>query len=317
MSIHSVCVLGGSGFVGSHIISQLATSGRKIRVLTRRKSHANHLLVLPNVELVETNIHDQHNLDTAFVGMDAVINLVGILNEKEHSGEGFRRVHVELPRKMLNACHQSKVKRILHMSALNADANSGASHYLRSKGEGENHVHAFAGKIAVTSFRPSVIFGREDSFFNRFAGLLKITPLFFPLACAQARFAPVYVEDLAACFVENLEDKSSYGERYDLCGPNVYSLRELVEFTAKTLGLKRRVIGLPDFIARIQANVLEYVPGKPFSLDNYNSLQQDSICTDGKILPTSVESVVPYYLGSKNRRLELDRQRRAAGRQVR
>ena len=250
----------------------------------------------------------------AFKGMDAVINLVGILNEQGHSGEGFRRAHVELPRKVLNACHQNRVKRILHMSALNADANSGPSHYLRSKGEGENHVHAFAGKIAVTSFRPSVIFGREDSFFNRFAQLLKLSPLVFPLACPAARFAPVYVEDVAACFVEALDDKDSYGQRYDLCGPKIYTLKQLVAYTASTLGVKRKIIGLPDVLSRLQANLLEFAPGKPFSIDNYHSLSEDSVCKQGKILPTAVESIVPYYLGSKNKRLVLDRQRRIAGR---
>lgn len=314
MAVQSVCILGGSGFVGSHIVSRLSASGRKTRVLSRRKSSCNHLLVLPNVEIVESDIHEQNNLDTAFADMDAVINLVGILNEKGHSGEGFRRTHVELPRKMLNACHHNKVTRILHMSALNADANSGPSHYLRTKGEGENHVHAFAGKIAVTSFRPSVIFGREDSFFNRFAQLLKLSPVFFPLACAQARFAPVYVEDVAQCFIDALDDKSTCGERYDLCGPKVYTLKQLVEYTARTTGLRRRIIGLPDVIARLQASILEYAPGKPFSVDNYHSLSEDSICKDGRILPTAIESVVPYYLGDKNMRLQLDRQRRAARR---
>lgn len=314
MSIHTVCILGGSGFVGSHIVSQLSAAGKKTRVLTRRKSDCRHLLVLPNVEVVETNIHEQANLDKALRDMDAVINLVGILNEQGHSGEGFRRIHVELPRKVLNACHQNRVKRILHMSALNADANSAPSHYLRSKGEGENHVHAFGGKIAVTSFRPSVIFGREDSFFNRFAQLLKITPVFFPLACPHSRFAPVYVEDVARCFVESLDDKASYGERYDLCGPGVYTLKQLVEYTAENLGLKRIVIGLPDVISRMQAQLLEFAPGKPFSIDNYHSLSIDSVCEQGRILPTAIESVLPYYLGDQQLRLRLDRQRRAARR---
>ncbi len=314
MSIRSVCVLGGGGFVGSHIVSQLVTAGKTVRILTRRKSHCNHLLVLPRVEIVEADVHNQHQLDTALRDMDAVVNLIGILNEKGHSGEGFRRVHVELPRKILNACHQNRVNRLLHMSALNADANSGPSHYLRSKGEGENHMHAFAGKIAVTSFRPSVVFGREDSFFNRFAELLRIAPLFFPLACPQSRFAPVYVEDLAAFFVDTLEDRASHGRRYDLCGPKIYSLRQLVEYTAEIMGLRRKIVNLPDFVSRLQAGILEYAPGKPFSKDNYCSLSEDSICKDGEILPTSVESVVPYYLGNKCRRLEQDRQRRSAGR---
>ena len=315
MSINTICILGGSGFVGTHIVSMLSSRGKTVRVLSRRKSHCNHLLVLPNVNVIETDIFQQQNLEQAFEGVDAIINLVGILNERNHSGEGFRQVHVDIPRRILNACHQNKVSRILHMSALHADANSAPSHYLRTKGEGENHLHAFAGTIPVTSFRPSVIFGVEDSFFNRFASLLEITPWLFPLACAQSRFAPVYVEDVAKCFVDALEDKSSFGQHIDLCGPKQYSLKELVEYTANVLGKKRKVIGLPDVLSRLQANLLEWMPGKPFSVDNYHSLQIDSICQkDSSPMPTAIESVVPYYLGKRQRRLQQDNYRRLAKR---
>lgn len=314
MTINTITVLGGSGFVGKHIISQLCPLNKRIRVLTRRKDRCQHLLVLPNVTVIETDIHNQHELDKAFKDTDAVINLVGILNEKGHAGEGFRWTHFELPRKILNACHQNKVKRILHMSALNADANSGPSHYLRSKGEGENHLHAFAGKIHVTSFRPSVIFGIDDSFFNRFAGLLQLSPLFFPLACGDAKFAPVYVEDVARCFIDALEDKTTYGDRIDLCGPKQYTLKQLVEYTAHVLGLRTKIINLPDFAARFQASLLEWFPGKPFSVDNYNSLKADSICTQGKLQTTSIESVVPYYLGREQLRARQNQQRQTSRR---
>ncbi len=314
MTINTITVLGGSGFVGTHIISQLCSLNKQVRVLTRRKDKCRHLLVLPNVTVIETDIHNQHELDKAFKNSDAVINLVGILNEKGHAGEGFRWVHFELPRKILNASHQNKVKRILHMSALNADANSAPSHYLRTKGEGENHLHAFAGKIHVTSFRPSIIFGPDDSFFNRFAGLLQLSPLFFPLACSDAKFSPVYVEDVARNFVNALEDKSTYGRRIDLCGPKQYTLKQLVEYTAHVLGLNRKVIKLPDFIARFQANLLEWFPGKPFSVDNYNSLKMDSICPQASHETTSIESVVPYYLGKAHLRIRQNQQRQIARR---
>ena len=301
--------------MGTHIISMLSKIGKSTRVLTRRKSNCTHLLVLPNVEIIETDIHHQHNLEQAFKGVDAVINLVGILNENGHSGEGFRQAHVDLPRKILNASHQNKISRILHMSALHADANSGPSHYLRTKGEGENHMHAFAGNINVTSFRPSVIFGKEDSFFNRFAEIIKITPVIFPLACAQSRFAPVYIGDVAKAFVDALEDRSSFGQHIDLCGPEQYTLKELVEYTAEMLELKRTIIALPDFISRLQANILEWIPGKPFSVDNYNSLSIDSVCNkNSQTMPTAIKSVVPYYLGNKQIRLEQDRFRRRANR---
>jgi len=314
MAIQKICVLGGSGFVGTHIINLLSNANKSIIVLTKRKAHCDHLTVLPNVTVIEADIHDQNELDKHTKNCDAIINLVGILNERGHNGDGFRQAHFELPRKILNACHHNGINRLLHMSALNADANSSPSRYLRTKSEGENHLHAFAGKINVTSFRPSVIFGPEDSFFNRFASLLKITPFFFPLACPNTRFAPVYVNDVAHCFVDALDDKSTYGKRYDLYGPKEYSLRELVEYTDSIIELKHKIIGLPDIISQVQALILEWVPGKPFSIDNFQTLQVDSTCKDGTPQSTSIESVVPYYLGKQQLRLKQDRYRQLARR---
>lgn len=314
MSINKICVLGGSGFVGSHIISQLCTAKKRVVVLTQRKENCKELLVLPNLQIIETDIHNQNELNTHTKGCDAIINLVGILNEKGHNGDGFRQAHVELPRKILNACHHNKIYRLLHMSALNADANSSPSRYLRSKGEGENHLHSFAGKINVTSFRPSVIFGHNDNFFNRFATLLKMTPLMFPLVCPYTRFAPVYVNDVAKCFINALEDDSTFGQRYELCGPKEYTLKELVEYTSRMLNMNHRIIGLPDMISQVQAIMLEWVPGKPFSIDNFQSLQVDSVCKDAAHQPTTIESVVPYYLGQKQYRLQQNIQRQQAQR---
>ena len=312
MSNKNICVLGGSGFVGNHIVSQLSRSGKSVKVITRRRENCRHLTVLPNVTIVEANIHDQQALEKQFRDMDAVVNLVGILNERQHNGDGFRLAHVELPRKILNACHHNKVPRILHMSALNADAGSSPSHYLRSKGEGENHLHSFAGKINITSFRPSVIFGEDDSFVNRFAGILKLSPLLFPLPCSYARFAPIYVADVAHCFVSALEDKTTYGKRIDLCGPKEYTLKQLVEYIARTMGMKTKIIALPDIIAQLQAHFFEWFPGKPFSLDNFQSLQVDSTCKNGRHMPTTIESVVPYYLGDRQQQSVLDKQRQQA-----
>ena len=310
----SICILGGTGFVGKFIASRLACSGKQVRILTRRRSHHRELLVLPNVELVEADVFDHAQLETHIKGVDAVINLVGILNEKQHNGDGFRKVHVELPRNILDACLKLQVPRIIHMSALNADANLGTSFYLRTKGEGENALHTFSSeRLAVTSFRPSVIFGPGDSFLNRFAGLLRMLPV-FPLACANARFAPVYVGDVAERFIQALDDKSTYGKHYDLCGPEEYTLRELLEYTARTMGLKTRIISLPDFLSKLQAHILEWFPGKPFSVDNYNSLKLDSVCGQGEQAPTSLDMVVPTYLGNDNRQTEYDTLRKIARR---
>ena len=319
MTRKTVCVLGGSGFVGRHICSLLAQQDYQIKVLTRRKVNCAAIAILPNTQIIEANIHDQSQLDAQLADVDVVINLIGILNEREHNGDGFRQAHVETTRKILNACHHNKIGRLLHMSALNADSSQGTSHYLRSKGEAENLVHSFSGNTHVTSFRPSVIFGADDSFFNRFAGLLKITPLAFPLACAGARFAPVYVADVANCFVNAINNPQTYDKRYDLCGPDIYTLKELVSFTSQQLGRKHWVIALPDFIAQLQAIVLEYFPGKPFSIDNYHSLEVDSICNENSEKPPcellhSPTSVVPWFLGQQSQQCRDDQFRRTSRR---
>jgi len=296
-----VCVLGGSGFVGLHICNRLAQRDIPVTVVSRKPEAHPGLLVIPGIRVITGDVFQRDLLQRAFSGCRTVINLVGILNESGHRGDGFRRVHAELPRLVVDACRHSGVSRLLHMSALNADAGNGPSHYLRSKGEGENIVHTYASeRLQVTSFRPSVIFGAEDSFFNRFAALLKITPLAFPLACPQSRFAPVYVGDVADAFIKAIDDKSTYGQRIPLCGPGEYSLRELVSYTAQQLGLRRWIIGLPDSLSKLQAAIFEWLPGKPFSLDNYRSLQVDSVCHQHEPMPTRIEAVVPSYIGRQN-----------------
>jgi len=270
-------------------------------LLTRHASRHRRLLVLPTVRLVEVEVLDEHFLRQQFVGRDTVINLVGILNEAGHSGQGFARMHADLPENVVRACQASGVSRLLHMSALRA-SRSAPSYYLRSKALGEACVQrAESPSLHVTSFRPSVIFGPGDSFLNRFAGLIRWVPGVFPLACADARFQPVYVDDVARVFVEALDDHTSYGKGYDLCGPTIYRLRDIVQYVATLLGKKISVIGLPNALSYAQAALLEYVPGKPFSLDNYHSLQLDSVCTESQsnwptALSTRLEQIAPGYL---------------------
>lgn len=318
MKINTVCLLGGTGFVGRHLIQELTTSGYQLRVLTRRRERHRDLLVLPNLALVEADIHDAHALTEQFSGCGAVINLVGILNEKGRNGSGFRRAHIELPRRIVQACLATGVTRLLHMSALNADAQEGRSHYLRSKGTGEALVHGVRG-LHTTSFRPSVIFGPEDSFFNRFAMLLKFSPLIFPLACPQSRFAPVYVGDVAKSFALALNEIASFGKHYDLCGQRIYTLKQLVEYTAHVINVRRKIIGLSDGLSRLQARIFDWLPGKPFSLDNYYSLQTDSVCRGPfpavfNITPTSVEAIVPNYLSPQEQKVRYRGYHHDAGR---
>lgn len=313
MNISRICILGGSGFVGRHLIPKLAANNFQTVILCRHPQRHRDLAVNPGCSVVEADIFDKAQLARHFQGCDAVINLVGILNErKKHD---FRRVHIELVDKVSFACRQAGVKRLLHMSALNANAGSGTSVYLRSKGEGENRAHT-GGKpdVAVTSFRPSVIFGPDDSFINRFASLLKI-PGPMPLACAKSKFAPVYIEDVCQAMLYCLENRKTFGQRYELCGPGIYSLLELVKYISQHQNMKKLIISLPNSLSKLQASILGMLPGKVFTVDNYMSLQQDSVCSDSAmnlkalgIEATHMDSVVPVFLSQtseKNRYQDL------------
>jgi len=257
------------------------------------------------------DVYDRDKLAQTLSGADAVINMVGILNESGRRGKGFHKAHVELTESVLEACRTAGVRRLIQVSALNA--GKGKSHYLRTKGEAETRIRS-AGDIDSTILQPSVIFGAGDSFFTRFAGLLKVAPV-LPLACPEARMQPVWVGDVAAMATLALEDESTVGETLVLVGPRDYSLRELVEFTANAMGRKARIIGLPDWASRLQGRIMDFVPGKPFSTDNYLSLQTDNISDENSlprfgITPRSIESTVPQYLGVSPRQQRLDQCRR-------
>jgi uncharacterized protein YbjT (DUF2867 family) len=298
MANHDICILGGTGFVGHHLVARLSKSGHRCRVLTRRPERHRDLKLIPGTEVLPANVFDVHSLAERLRGCSVVVNLIGILNEG--GGQSFEQVHVELVDRLGEAARGAGVTRFLQMSALGADAASGKSRYLRSKGEGEARAHAQEG-LRVTSFRPSVIFGPGDSFFNRFADLLRMVPGLFPLACPEARFAPVYVGDAAAAMEASLDDPGTWGRAYDLCGPRVFTLRQLVEYTAHAIGRDPKILGLSDAASRLQARIFQHLPGKPFTLDNYLSMQTPSTCegnglSDLGISPKDIETVVPRYL---------------------
>ncbi|MCG8324697.1 MAG: complex I NDUFA9 subunit family protein [Thiotrichales bacterium] len=315
MIINRVCILGGSGFVGKSLANRLAGAGIRMLIPTRnREQKRNDLILLPDTDLIEADIHDPDHLRALFAGCDAVINLVGILNETGRRGQGFQRAHVELTEKIIAACKATGIQRVLQMSALNADAEQGESFYLRSKGQAEDRLRG-EHSLKVTCYRPSVIFGPGDSFFNRFAVLLRLSPGFFPLACYRARFAPVYVGDVAELMLRTLDHPASFGQTYELCGPREYTLEELVKYTAACLGLKRCVIPLNDFLSRLQAVLFDFVPGKPFSTDNYLSARKPSVCGHCQwpvfgIQPVAIESVVPDYLARRHFRSRYDKYRK-------
>lgn len=309
----TITIIGGSGFVGTHLAARLVKDGWRLRIPARHPQRHPMLQVLPGVELVTQQVFSAEALTRLVSGSDAVINLVGILNERRDNGKGFHAAHVELSQHIVHACQNNGITRLLHMSALGADPD-GPSHYLQSKGIAENLVHQAEG-LAVTSFRPSVIFGPGDSFINRFAGLLRMSPAPFPITCAAARFAPIYVGDVVECFAQALQTPQTIGQRYDLCGPHDYSLHELVHYCADTLGLKRLLIPLGRRSSRLLAEVMEWLPGKPFSRDNFRSMKRDSTCPGPfpeifAVNRRSLEGVVPGYLldSTRNRRLHDFRQ---------
>ena len=316
MNIQRIALIGGSGFVGRHLTQHLHNRGYQCRVITRHPHR--HAALRTVAEVVGANPFARDELAKALKDCDAVVHLTGILNTSGKRNS-FRRVHVELVENVVAASLDAKVTRLLHMSALNADQASGGSQYLRSKGEGENRAHTL-GKphIAVTSFRPSVIFGPDDSFLNRFAALLRI-PGPLPLACPDAQLSPVYIDDVVAAFANALEMRETFGRHYELCGPKVYTLEQLVRFIAKHSGRRKTVIRLPDWASRLQASVLQYAPGKPFTPDNYLSLQTPNVCSqDGLtalgVTATSLENAGARILNRIDRNQRLSVMRRVSQR---
>ena len=313
-------MLGGTGFVGRCVTAALVAKGYRVRVPTRNRERHRRLLVLPGVELVNADVHDVPTLRRLAHGCAGVVNLIGILHERPRDGRGFQKAHVELVEKAVAACLDEGVERFVQISALKANAEHGPSHYLRSKGAGERVLKKLAGEeLPFTILQPSAIFGADDSFTNLFGGLVRLFPV-LPLAKPEARFAPVFVGDIAEAVCRCLEDPTTTGMTLQLCGPEIFSLREIVAFIAKTLHRRRWIVGLPDWLARIQAWLLDYVvPGQILSVDSFKSLAVASVCTENGlttlgIRPTSMRTVLPHYLGLKDHQRALSGFRRHASR---
>ena len=314
-----ILILGGTGFVGTHVCEKLIKQQCSVTVATRRRDSARHLQLLPLLEVAEVNVHDPAALAALVAGHDAVVNLVAILHGTEAA---FDRAHVQLPQKLVQACQSSGVRRIVHVSALGASPSS-ASLYQRSKARGEAVL--LASKLDVTLLRPSVIFGAEDKFLNTFAALQAVFPV-IPLAASGARFQPVWVEDVASAVLRCLPDNHTIGQIFEACGPEVFTLKELVQWAGRCAGVNggrgRPILALPDALARLQAWLMELLPGDPvLSRDNLDAMKTDNIAsgllpglqTLG-IHPATLAAIAPCYLGARNPRSGLTAMRQTAGR---
>ena len=308
-----IVIFGGTGFVGRHLVARLVAAGHDVLVPSRNRSMQRELHIVPQARVINVDVYSDAALRELLQGAQAVINLIGILNERGRHGRGFEAAHTGFTKKLIAACQASGTRRLLQMSALNA--GRGRSHYLRTRGEAEAAVKASG--LDWTIFQPSVIFGPGDGLFARFADLLKLAPV-LPLARAGAKFAPVHVGDVAEAFVRALAQPASIGQTYELYGPDVLTLKQIVQYTAQCMGLRRAVLALPDALGRIQAALMDFVPGKPFSTDNFLSLQVDSVGgIDGLhrlgIEPTPISAVIPNLLGPDPQQRRLDRFRRTRG----
>ncbi len=317
MKIKSVCVLGGTGFLGNFIVSKLDAAGYQVKVLTRHRERAKHLILLPNVHVQTCDFNNGSDLAKGLEGCDAVINLIGILHESNHNM--FEAVHHQIPRRIAQICNDSGIGRFLHVSALGANKRA-PSQYLQSKAKGEAALDEFSKKLKITIFRPSVIFGRGDAFLNLFARLIKFLPV-IALAKPNAKFQPIWVEDVASAVVNSLENITTYGNTYELGGPSVYSLKELVQIVMQTLGKQRPIIGLSDNFSYMQAFFMEWLPVKLMTRDNVKSMGIDNVTSSPiaqelGVIPTPLEAIVSEYLVNDTPRSVYDKFRSAAGRAI-
>jgi uncharacterized protein YbjT (DUF2867 family) len=330
----TILITGGTGFIGSSLVTKLVDKGYNVILPTRRLASARHLQMLPTVEVVQTPMKSVNELAPYLSRSDVVINLIGILHGRpgkrpkqdldndpryreaeDPYGPDFGAMHVQLPKALAELALQCGVKRMLQMSAFGTHLPKAQlpSMYLRSKAAGEKATLNTMG-LTTTVFRPSVVFGPGDNFLNFFAKIQAL-PIALPLARGSCKFQPVYIEDVALAMVNAIENKATYGKAYDLLGPETFTLRELVKLSGRLAGHERPVIGLPDFAGKIQASLFEMLPGPTImSVDNFNSLAVDSAAPAGYMMapelgvtPQALSVIAPSYLSKNAPRFSLER----------
>ena len=304
MTTRRYLVLGGTGFIGSHLLAGLADSGCKVTVLSRNREQRRGINVLPNVHTISADVYDRAVLEKYFDGHDAVINLVGILNET--GANTFTHAHVDFTATVIAACRQVGIRRLHQMSSMNAGER--ASKYLKTRGEAEAQVRNSG--LEWTIYRPSVVYGSNDGLVFRFLKLLRMGPV-LPLARPHAKLAPVFVGDVITAMRRCLADRATIGRVFELYGPDTLELVDIVRRIRDTAGLRTMVMPLPAWLGRMQAWAAEFIPGKPFSRDNFASLGVDSVGTrDGLgelgITPRRFRAMLPVVLGSQARAHLLD-----------
>ena len=300
-----ICVIGGTGFVGTFLVTRLVSLGHAVKVISRRPERHRHLRSLPGVKIVSIDFFGKKVLERQIDTYDVVINLAGILSPS--GSNTFKQVHEDVALRVAEATKAVATPRLLHMSALHAGEQT-ASEYLHSKGRAKKKILAMKG-LHVTSFSPSVIFGPGDSFFNRFAQLLNFMPWVFPLTCADSRFAPIYVGDVVDAFINSIDKPQTYGKNYNLCGPEAFSLKELVQYTAQQINSRSLIVPLNRFLSGPLIRVMNWFPGAPITMDNFHSMKLDSVCTDAELNKLtdvlglelrSIDCIVPQYLAGKD-----------------
>jgi uncharacterized protein YbjT (DUF2867 family) len=302
MRNHLLTIFGGTGFIGRYVVSRLAERGARLRVISRSPvTHGHHLQPLGRVDQIvvqSVGFDSEAALRRALAGAAGVVNLIGILYETGR--QSFAEVHGALPGRIAAAARAEGVARMVQISAIGADPAS-ASAYARSKAEGERRVRdAFP---AATVLRPSIVIGPEDSFFNRFAALARISPALPLIGGGRARFQPVYVGDVAQAVVAALEREDCRGRIYELGGPQTYSFAELMRYMLKVVGRRRLLLSLPFSLAKFQARFFELLPEPPLTRDQVALLEIDNVVAADMpglqalgITPTPMELIVPQYL---------------------